>query len=398
MTGPLDFSDKIHVGLHSKAIAGLYGDKDADKYDLDPANTQTLLNLVYDRGVNYNISVLQVPQTMAQVSMANPQRINMCKQHGEINRELITAFARTYLNTNTRLAQDDNILVLMIQNSLTKKAYQTITTDRSEYEVDGRACGLMMLKAVLEESAIETSVDPDLIRIEISMAASKFANLNFNVRAFNEWIKLKVSQLLQCGQESTDVKPHIFSAYLSSNDQDFVTYIKTLRDQARDNPSSAFTYKTLMSRAKDKYESIEQDMLRSQVKSPREDPIMALKAELRQHKQVIDKIQKRASGDSKQKKKPQASKKADSKKKPFQSTFPEELKTKGAPADPSKPLEIKGVKYYYCTSHEKWGQHLTSDCRAKDSASKPNSKPSNSGNRAGRAVRALLATITEDKV
>ena len=124
---------------------------------------------------------------------------------------------------------------------------------------------------------------------------------------------------------------------------------------------------------------------------------MALKAELRQHKQVIDKIHKKTYGDSKHKKKSQTNKKADSKKKPFQSTFPEELKTKGAPADPSKPQEINGVKYYYCTSHQKWGKHLASECRAKDSESKPKSKPSNSGNRAGRAVRALLATITEDK-
>ena len=287
----LDFSDKIHVGLHAKAVASLYGDGDENKYDLKPENTQTFLNLVYDRSMNCNISVLQVPSSMAQVGAPNPQTVNFCRHHGEISRELITAFATTYLGQHSRTAQDDNILLLLLQNSLKKKAYRTITADRSDFEVNGHSCGLMLFKAILEESAIDTSVDPDLIRIELSMSEAKFKELNYNVREFNEWVKTKVTELRQSGAESTDIRTHLFTAFLSSNEPDFVTYIKGIKDRVRDNPREPFTYKTLMARAKDKYESMEQDLLRRQVRTPKEDPIIALKAELKAHKKTINKLQ-----------------------------------------------------------------------------------------------------------
>lgn len=393
VTNILDFSDKIHVGLHAKAVASLYGDSDEDKYDLKPENTQTLLNLVFDRSINCNISVLQVPTTMAQVAVANPQTINFCRHHGEISRELITAFANTYLGQDVRLAQDDNILLLLLQNSLTKKAYQTITADRTDFEVNGQSCGLMLFKAILEESSIDTSVDPDLIRIELSMAESKFKDLHFNVREFNEWVKIKVAQLQQRGAESTDIRTHVFSAFLSSNDVDFVNYIKTLKDWVRDNPREPFTYKTLMSRAKDKYESLEQDLLRRQVKTSREDPIVALKAEIKAQNKTIKKIQSQytknggGGGKSNGDKKKQHGKK-NSKYVPF----PAELKNRAAPDDPSKPLVIDGIEYWYCTKHKKWGKHPTVECKKDESnGSKQDSSKPTGGDRQGRVVRALKA-------
>ena len=73
VTGLLDFSNKIHVGLHAKATSSVYGDNDEDKFNLKPDGLQTFLKLIYDRGVNYNISVLQVPATMQDIGAQNPR-------------------------------------------------------------------------------------------------------------------------------------------------------------------------------------------------------------------------------------------------------------------------------------------------------------------------------------
>ena len=403
VNGLLNFNDKIHVGLHSKAVASLYGDSDKDKYDLTPETTQTFLNLIYDRGVNCNLSVLQVPATVADVAAALPATKNICKHHGELSQEVIEAFTTHYLGTNTRLAQDDNMLALLIQNSLTKRAYEAITTDRSDFETDGLVCGLRLLKTVLIESALDSRADPDVIRMEIATAPSKFAEFNYDVGKINIWMKGLVTKLQQCGESSTDIKPHLFQAYMTSNDPDFVTYIKALRDRVRENPTEAFTYKTLMQRAKEKYDSTQRDLLRSQVTQTIDSPLVALQTELKEHKKTINKLQKqyRSGSSSPRHKSKQAGspRKFNGKsggnngKKP--PPFPQELRTKAAPSDPSKPLVIDGIKYWYCTNHAKWCKHSTSDCQKGQSGSNDSNGngggKKETGKRHGRLVSALCA-------
>ena len=72
---------------------------------------------------------------------------------------------------------------------------------------------------------------------------------------------------------------------------------------------------------------------------------------------------------------------------------PLELRSKAAPADPSQPLIIDGIDYWYCTKHKKWGKYPTQRCHKDQDSGNDNggSTSGNSGNRNGRAVRALAA-------
>ena len=141
---------------------------------------------------------------------------------------------------------------------------------------------------------------------------------------------------------------------------------------------------------------MEQDLLRRQVKTPKEDPIIALKAELKAHKKTISKLQsqytkgggggngKTACG--KQQKK--------GKKDSTYVPFPTELKTKPAPSDASKPVVIDGIEYWYCAKHKKWGKHSTSVCKKDTPGESKQDKPQSSdGDRQGRVVRALKAIV-----
>ena len=79
------------------------------------------------------------------------------------------------------------------------------------------------------------------------------------------------------------------------------------------------------------------------------------------------------------------------------SRYPKELEKKGRPADPTKPLTIKGVDYYWCDGHEAWGKHTTSSCNklksAKESGSKDKSSKNSDGDRKGRLVKAFAALV-----
>ena len=89
------------------------------------------------------------------------------------------------------------MLKAMLLASISEEAYATVMSDRQDFQIQGVECGLLLFKVILGHSSAETTVDPDLIRTQLSQAPSKFAKLNYDVPSFNQWINLKVGQLRQ---------------------------------------------------------------------------------------------------------------------------------------------------------------------------------------------------------
>ena len=397
-TGILDFNKKSDTILFKEATKSLYQDP-TERYNLGPEHTQAFLNRIYDRGLHCNISVLLIP---ADNAAPNGDKINYCRNHARFNLEHLQTFVRSYIHLQDRRVQDDKILYRLLQESLTEAAYKIISTDRSHYTVDNVESGLLMLKHILERSSVDTNIDPDIIRDELTRAADKFVALHYDVKKFNEWFVEKVEQLKQ--NDVPDValswlRALLFAAYDRSNDAKFRNYIEDQKDHLRDNPtlSKTFTWKDLMSRASKKVDSLLLDSKRDN-STESQDPILALQAQMASQQKTIKKLYKqfqsepssksKDNGKGKDKKGSQQNKK---------SRYPKELEKKGRPSDPTKPLTIKGVDYYWCDGHKAWGKHTTAACnkrkseKASESQDKT-SKPSD-GDRKGRLVKAFAALV-----
>ena len=115
-----------------------------------------------------------------------------------------------------------------------------------------------------------------------------------------------------------------------------------------------------------------------------EDPIMALQAEVRQHQKTIDQMAKQLKNQGGKSSGKNGKKKI---------KFPEELKDKPKPSDPSKPEVHDGIKYYWCTYHERWGRHSSSECKLKQE----DSQGGTNGSRGNRFVKALAAIVDEEE-
>ena len=393
-TGFLDYETKAGYSLYNKAITSVYDDVQ-DKYDLDMANTQNFLNKIGDRGVSSNLSILQPPTAADQIGLINGTRQDFCKHHGEIPFELIKTYAKSYLGKPTREAQDDNMLLQCLKASLSSKAYNSITSDPEEYTIDGNECGLLLFKYILSESAIDTSVNPDTIRAEIAASAAKFAELNYSVRQYADWLRVKTSQLKQKGATTTDIRTHCMTALLSHPDDEMQRYVQSQRDYIRDHPTVEYSYKLLLNRVKDKEDAMNRDLQRAQI-SPaiRDDPIVTLRAEIKEQRKVIDKLAKAnkngGGGKGAGKKKNGKKKDQDSEKIPY----PKELRKKPPPSDTSKPITVEGHQYWYCTHHKRWVRHSSDGCKKGQEASKASTP---AGDRAGRAVSAFQAIRTGGK-
>ena len=391
--GFLDFDQKADTILYKEATKSLYQDPQ-DRYNLDPEHTQSFLNKVYDRGQHCNLSVLQVPEDN---SSATSRMVNYCKNHAQFDLEHLRTYAETYIGAEVRKAQDDKILCRLLQESLSESAYKVISTDRSDYTVDGTECGLLMLRHILEHSSVDTTIDPDIVRDELTRAHEKFVSLHHDVKAFNEWFSEKVEQLKQNGILDTELhwlRSILFTSYEKSTDSLFRAYIEQQKDYLRDNPdkSKDFTWKVLMSRASKKVDSLLIDSKRAS--STKEDPILALETKLKRQQTVIQQLVQEHTGSTGKGKSNSNRKRNDNGNKGKRIPFPNELKSKPKPDDTTKALTIDGNNNYWCDKHKKWGRHKTSQCHKRNG--KPNSNGNkqgskSQGSRNGRLVQALAA-------
>ena len=134
LPGNIDFVSKAGAAFHKRTTQSLYVDP-SERFDLGKKGLQNFIDRVQDRAMSSNLSIIQVPETVAAMGTANPQRKNFCVSHGEVSAELIKAFAATYLGTQTRAAQDDNMLKTLLLASISEEAYATVMSTRRRFLV-----------------------------------------------------------------------------------------------------------------------------------------------------------------------------------------------------------------------------------------------------------------------
>jgi polyhydroxyalkanoate synthesis regulator phasin len=409
----LNYKKKQHFKIYEAATKSLFADT-KDRYDLDAVGAVNLLQKITDRCSDLGLRILNVPANKDALrrlieGQDTVPGANLCHHHGTIRKELLKSYVKTFIDSPCREAQEDDMLCLMLQNSLTEKAYQVVTRDPSAYVVNGEKSGLMLLKAILEQSAIDSSIDPDVIRKELAHAYWKFKELKFDVRMFHDWVQQKLNSLKQTGHKSTDVATHLLTAYRTSHDEKLRLYIDRLEDVARES-GTYLEEKDLMNKVKIKFDSLE--TARKLEAITQGDEIMALKAQIKSLKKKIDNSnESESSSDDSDEEDDQSGKERENsrKKKNGKSAkkrFPRELKKKPEPDDLSKPHKIDGVEWWYCKVH-KWCKHKDADCRQKedDDSGNANGDSQTDGNedtqptedtvggRAGRTIRAIRAVI-----
>ena len=61
----------------------------------------------------------------------NGAKSNYCRHHATFDLEHLKTYARTFVGGQSRKTQDDKILCMLLQESLSESAYKIISTDRS---------------------------------------------------------------------------------------------------------------------------------------------------------------------------------------------------------------------------------------------------------------------------
>jgi hypothetical protein len=294
-------------------------------------------------------------QDLLQVSDRHPVTPtirNLLSFHCLIDIEDVQAHARTYIGTQSRIAQDSSMMYIFIKDSLTKGARTKMATEHQQYDINGTPDGPCFLKALLATYFVETIATNFVLRERLIDLPNAMKRLKFNVSNFNSYVNEITLNLTSGGETSTDMIVYLFKAYREVKDANFLTYMAH-KKEAYEDGTLPMTPLTLMSLALTKY-----NLLQSQKtwlhKTKEEDQLVALTAQLKAANVKLQELSKVSQTPT-----------------TTRSPHPGKHKDKHLDAwyfenpDNLDKMSKDGVTYYWCSYDKRWGNHKTAKCYRK---------------------------------
>jgi hypothetical protein len=287
-----------------------------------------------------------------------------------------------------------------LRDSLTDSARIRLSVESESYQINEREDGPCYLKTLLIKFHVETNATNFHLRESLSLLPSRMKDLKSNVAKFNDHVSAIVVELAAGGETSSDLIVYVFRSYLSIEDQEFKRYIQNQKEKY-DEGDPNVTVSTLMSKALTKYNQLIQSKT-WKAKSPEEEKLIALTAQLKVAKDKINELsKKKKSNTGTTTKKEEGATNA-------QSTGAATRSRTNNPKYPDWRFERKGTDtvmekdgktYHWCENHgEKgmWTEHEPKACkskRRKDKSNQGNSKNNEKGSQpmALNIAKALVA-------
>ena len=101
------------------------------------------------------------------VLYVNTDYVNLLKNHGEINLNMITNFEEKCIKKESRAAQDTNILYHCLINSFSKVGNAKVSMWKSQYKVNVLPLGNLFIKVIIREIQLDTNATTTSIRTQL---------------------------------------------------------------------------------------------------------------------------------------------------------------------------------------------------------------------------------------
>jgi hypothetical protein len=350
----IDYSTAAGAKLYAKATEPL-----KDLYDGNEGDLGLFLQQVKTRAEVFGWNhILAVPP-----DIANPdETMDLILHYGELNLEQIRAFAQTFINTQTRAAQDDAQLYHCLRKSLTKDAETNIVLFQEDYTFGDRSCGLALLKVIVREAYVDTNATILHIREQLNSLDLHIVKLGYDIEKFNAKVKTYQKGLAARGAASTDLLSNLFKAYKAVSDAEFTDYIRY--HETKYDDGETITSERLMHLALNKYKMrVEKGLWNA----PTEDQqkIIALEAQLEKIIKARGK-QQAGSGKSSNPNKGKGNTGKDGQ--PY--VKPAWMKIAPKQGESTKKTVDKKT-YWWCTNHKSWCRHSTDKCKGRNIKQRP---------------------------
>ena len=354
---------------------------------VDPSDLQVFLDLLKTKSKVQGWSrIFTVPVEVDGVTTNH----SLLHNYGVIPLESVALDAATYVNAQSKVAQDSFMLFQCIFASLGTEFLKLITTEATLYHImDTRdpqeppiPCGSLLLKIIIRKAHVDTRATVSFIRTALSSLDTKMMALDSDISKFNAYVKTQVIALEARGETTTDLLVNVFKGYETAQDSEFALFIKRKKDAY--DEGGDITVTSLMDAAENKFKT--RVLLKTwSAPTKEQEQILALTAQVHQLRiaKVAPKKEKRAPKDSSKGKQDREQKWA------WKKVLPKE----GEPVT----KVVDGKTYHLACEHHpnQWVCHTTAEC-SKNPANNGVPNDAMSKQRLKKARLAAAALLAED--
>ena len=266
----LDFMQTAAAKVYKTASSPV-----STEFDCKPENLQLFLDQLRDRAIAHEWqNILLIPK-----GGNEEESRDLIDSYGELTYDDVKTHVLTYINTESREAQDSFMLYLCIMNSLSKAAQRQVRLrgKQHSFQLAETGSGPLLLKVVIMVSHVDTRATINSVRTKMSNLDQTMRNLESDIEQFNEYVIGLVEQLQAREQETQDLLVNLFKGYKSCKDLEFVDYIKKKEDLYEEGGD--VSTEQLMEWALNKYKTRQENQTWCQ-RSDEEETIIALQAQV----------------------------------------------------------------------------------------------------------------------
>jgi hypothetical protein len=195
----------------------------------DPSDLQVFLYLLKTKTRVQGWSrVFTVPGTTVGLTVNH----NLLSNYGLIPLADVTQDVLSYVDTQTKVAQDLFMAFQCIFASLEIKFLKTINMEAWKYHVgqDQTPSGSLLLKAIIMRAHVDTQATVTFICEALSQLDVRMSAFDSNMMKFNIYVKSQVISLEARGESTNDLLVNVFKGYQMAQDEDFAQFVKRKKD------------------------------------------------------------------------------------------------------------------------------------------------------------------------
>ena len=349
----LDFTDPADTKLFKAATEKL-----PIEFDCDSENLPLFLAQLRDRAAVYDwLALLLIPKA------GNEEMTkDLIESYGELSYEDVKRHSETYVNSETRSAQDLVMLYLCIMASLTEAGQKKVRSRGLTYPFmsGDKGVGTLLLKVVVMVAHVDTRATVTQVRTKLSSLDKTMKDMDSDIEKFNDHVLTLATKLQSRGEATHDLLVNLFKGYKACKDAEFVDYIKKKEDLYEEG--GEVNYQQLMDWAINKFKTRKESEQWCQ-RTTEEETIIALQAQVNTlMSQKKPNPTGRPYGDGKKNIKHGNYKKGKGKGKPRVDNHPTWMSL--PPKNGEKQHKtVEGKDYHWCPNHNRWTRHRPSECK-----------------------------------
>jgi hypothetical protein len=197
---------------------------------MDPSDLQVFLDLLKTKSKKGWSRIFTAPAEVDRVTTNH----SMLQNYGVIPLESLALDAATYVNAQSKVAQDSFMLLQCIFASLDTEFLKLVTTEAPLYHIiDTRdpqeppiPCGALLFKIIIRKAHVDNKATVSFIRTALSSLDTRMMALDSDISKFNAYVKTKVIAREARGETNTDLLVNVFKGYETAQDSEFALLIK----------------------------------------------------------------------------------------------------------------------------------------------------------------------------